>query len=386
MRKISYRPVYNRKNRLNKQGKALVQVEAYLEKRKVYFSSHIYLTPRQWDKRKARIVMHPHAEALNLMLTSFIVKLEQKELELWKNEQEITLERLKNSFLKESKHTFLEFVKKELEESQLKESTRKNRMTTCNLLEKFKQEIGFKDLTSKFIYDFENFLYHQGCQMNTVAKHMKHLKLFINHAINKGYIDPNNYAFRRYRIKTQEGKHTFLRPEELEQLEKMDTSLLSPVQKHTLDAFLFCCYTGIRYSDFRNLSSRNICKIEGKPWLVFHTIKTGKEVRLPIGLLFDGKAWRMLQKYRWELNAFFCVESNSCLNKRLMRIGREAGLQKHFSFHSARHTNATLLIYKGVSITTVQRLLGHRNLATTQVYSEIMEGTIVKDLKRAKKK
>ena len=46
-------------------------------------------------------------------------------------------------------------------------------------------------------------------KQNTVAKHMKHLKSFVNAAINKGYIDPNNYAFRRYKIKMKEGKHVF---------------------------------------------------------------------------------------------------------------------------------------------------------------------------------
>ena len=62
-----------------------------------------------------------------------------------------------------------------------------------------------------------------------------------------------------------------------------------------------------------------------------------------------------------------------------------AGIEKHFSFHSARHTNATLLIYKGVNITTVQKLLGHRDLSTTQIYSDVMESTIVRDLKKCDK-
>lgn len=176
MKKISYRPVYNRKNRLNKQGKALLQIEAYLEKRKVYFSSHIHLTPQQWDKRRERIVAHPNAEALNLMLATFMMELEQKELELWKNGQDITLEKLKETFIKENMHTFLEFAKREIEDSQLKESTRKNRLTTCYLLAKFKQRISFKDLTSKFIFEFESFLYQQGCHTNTVAKHTGGMK------------------------------------------------------------------------------------------------------------------------------------------------------------------------------------------------------------------
>ena len=114
-------------------------------------------------------------------------------------------------------------------------------------------------------------------------------------------------------------------------------------------------------------------------------MKTDTEVKLPIDLLFEGKAWKMLQKYRNRLSSFFTIDANSTLNKRLIRIGLMAGIEKHFSFHSARHTNATLLIYKGVNITTVQKLLGHRDLSTTQIYSDVMESTIVRDLKKCDK-
>lgn len=60
------------------------------------------------------------------------------------------------------------------------------------------------------------------------------------------------------------------------------------------------------------------------------------------------------------------------------------GLSKKISFHTARHTNATLLIYNGVNITTVQKLLGHKSVKTTQVYTNIMDMTIVHDLEKMK--
>ena len=385
MRKICYQPIYNRKKKLNAQGKALLQVEAYLEKRKIYFSTHIYLSPEQWDNKRKLICKHPHAEALNYQVKEFLIQLESKELSLWKEGKVITLERLKEEFGIKKNKSFLDFILKDITDSPYKQSTKQNLLSTYALLTKFKDNINFKELTTEFVFDFERFLFGSNLQTNTVAKHMKHFKTFVNLAIDKGYLTLNDYPFRRYRIKTLKSKHTFLLPDELEKLESLELTGKSIAYKHSLEAFLFCCYTGLRYSDFTQLSEKNIVFIENRPWIIFTTIKTGAEVRLPLALLFGGKGWKLLRKHQKRLNEFFNLKANSTVNKDLIRIGKLAGIQKHFSFHSARHTNATLLIYKGVNITTVQKLLGHRNVATTQIYSEVMGSTIVKDLKKCSK-
>jgi integrase len=385
MRKIYFQPIYNRKKKLNAQGKALLQVEAYLEKRKIYFSTHIYLSPEQWDNKRKLICKHPHAEALNYQVKEFLIQLESKELSLWKEGKVITLDRLKEEFSIKKDKSFLDFVIKNIENSLSKESTKQNLLSTYTLLAKFKSHIDFKELTPEFIFDFESFLFSSELQTNTVAKHMKHFKTFVNLAIDKGYLTLNDYPFRRYRIKTLKSKHTFLLPDELEKLESLELTGKSVTYRHSLEAFLFCCYTGLRYSDFTQLSEKNIVFIEKLPWIIFTTIKTGAEVRLPLALLFGGKGWKLLRKHQKHLNEFFNLKANSTVNKDLIRIGKLAGIQKHFSFHSARHTNATLLIYKGVNITTVQKLLGHRNVATTQIYSEVMGSTIVNDLKKCSK-
>lgn len=57
-------------------------------------------------------------------------------------------------------------------------------------------------------------------------------------------------------------------------------------------------------------------------------------------------------------------------------------LAQPITFHQSRHTNATLLIYNGVNITTVQKLLGHKSVKTTQVYTNVMDMTIVHDLEK----
>lgn len=385
MRKISYRFVYNRKKSLNGRGTALVQVEAYLNKKKVYFSTHVYLRPEQWDAKRGTVKNHPNQEALNSMLNEFIIELEKKELTLWRQGKTITLSLVKEEFKSKTDASFLGFARKEIDSSQLKDSTKRNHLTTIALLQSFKPTIEFEDLTYNFVMDFERFLHNNGFQTNTIAKHMKHLKTFVNAAINKGYIDSNNYAFRRYKIKMKEGKHVFLLPEEMKKLETLSLTERNGILEHTLDAFLFCCYTGLRYSDFVNMTKKNVVKMDGKSWLIFDSVKTGAEVKLPLNLLFEGKALALLKKYQGKWDTFFSIKSNSSVNKELIRIGKLAQINKHFSFHSARHTNATLLIYRGANITTVQKLLGHKNLSTTQIYGEVMGSTIVRDLKKCQK-
>ena len=385
MNKICYRPVYNRKKHLNQQGTALLQVEAYLNKRKVYFSTHIYLRPEQWDPKRKIIKCHPNANELNYMLSEFINKLEQKELEVWRKGGKVTLEALKEKQEAATAPSFLNFVKEEIKLSHVKASTKNNRESTYLILSKFKETIRFGEMTSRLIYEFEQFLFENGYNPNTIAKHMKHLRAFVNSAIDKGHIPIQNDPFRRYRIRTNEGKHAFLSPEELQSLENLELTGKNISLMHTLDAFLFCCYTGLRYSDFVNLAEENIRKINNEPWITLETIKTGAAVKLPLNLLFEGKAWKLLKKYKNNLKQFFAIKPNPTVNKELIRLGKLAHIDKHFSFHTARHTNATLLIYKGANITTVQKLLGHRNISTTQIYSEIMESTIIKDLKKCSK-
>ena len=385
MNKIIYNLVYNRKKCLNKKGMALVQVEAYLGRKKKYFSTKVYLKPEQWDNKKLIVKNHPNADALNRLIYEFVATIEKKELELWQQGKRISLELLKNALTtQENNSSFISFFRQEVMNSSLKDSTKRNHLSTLMLLQEFKKNITFSDLTFELISSFEYFLQLKGYHTNTIAKHMKHLKRHVNIAINKEYIEIQKYAFRKYKIKTIENKHTHLVPEELERLENLILSGRYVKLQKSLDAFLFCCYAGMRYSDFINLSSENFVDINQETWLIYKSVKTGTEVRLPLYLLFSGKGIAILNKYRDNLEDFFHLRDNSNVNKDLIIITRLAGLSKRISFHTARHTNATLLIYNGINITTVQQLLGHKSVKTTQVYTNVMDMTIIHDLEKMK--
>ena len=383
-KKIKYRIVYNRKKQLDKQGKALVQLEAYLSGKKSYFSTHVYLKPDQWNNRVSLVCNHPHAEELNYMLEEFVLTLQMRELEAWKQGREICLQILKETGKDTStEHKFIPFGRKWIENSSIRESTKSNLNITLSLLDSFSPSITFRQLDYKTLLSFEQFLKNKKLGTNTIAKHFRHIRTILNEAIRQGLITKEFSPFTEYKIKTTESHHTYLLPEELEKLEQINFSRKKESLCHSLDAFLFCCYTGLRYSDFIRMEEENFIQTNSGLWLVFKSQKTGTVTQIPLSHLFQGKAVRVLSHYP-NLNDFFLIKSNASVNKELIRIGKLAGIEKHFSFHVARHTNATLLLYKGVQLATVQKLLGHRNIKTTQVYGEILPQTIIKELKKCK--
>ena len=363
---------------------ALVQAEALLNQRKVYFKTNIYLKPEHWDKQTSQVCNHPQANDLNSMLFEFVLHLQAIELSLWKRGIPVTLSLLKDAIKKDKpvNVTFPVFARTYVQESDRKRSTKENLLTTITVLQEFRPGLDFKDITYTLLRDFEVHLKEKGNSVNTIAKHLRQLRTLVNEAINQGYIPSDAYPFRKYKIKQEKGRKEFLTPDELKRLENLD---VDKKLRHVLDAFLFCCYTGLRYSDFCQLTPENIIRVNGKRWLYFKSVKTDVEIRLPLHLLFEGKALAVLERYDI-VTDFAKIGPNSEANKYLAQLATLARIRKHITYHVARHTCATLLVHQGVPITTVQKLLGHTSVRTTEVYSEVLSNTIIRDLKAIKRK
>lgn len=386
MQKICFKLVLNRENNLNTDVLYMVEVEAKLLSDKVYLPTNVFLRPKHWNHFQQEVVSsHPNHELLNRFLQEIMLKLEWKELQMWKNNTPLTLKQLlmTNNECKEvDSPSFINFCSEYIRVSRKRESTKKNLMTTVKVLSSFNPTTSFNDITYEYIMEFEKFLFDRRYKINTIIKHIKHLRSFYNEALNRKLIRNGEDAFKRYKMLKGEAKYTFLLPDELNKLENLTLIGKNRKMRHTLDAFLFCCYTGLRYSDFCSLTKDNLVIIDNKVWLMYKSVKTEVETRLPLYLLFNGKAISILNRYEGEMEAFFRINSNSCIDKELKKIKTLAGINTHISFHTARHTNATLLVYKGVNITTVQKLLGHKNIRTTQHYADILPQGIVNDLER----
>lgn len=274
--------------------------------------------------------------------------------------------------------SLVEFMNKEIAIATVKESTKSLHRDTLSLLTDFSADIKLHEVTSEYLQKLEIYM-REECQLsiNTIARHMKTLKRYINVARKKGIITA--YPFLNYTIKNEQSHRDALTEKELEKLENYRDQLKEP--NETLNAFLFSCYTGLRYSDICAFTKQNIRTINRKKWIVLRMIKTNKEVRIPLSTIFEGKALKLTKSIARSRGLLFHMENNQQTNRILKRIAKQVGIKK-ITFHTARHTCGTLLLYRGVSITTVQAILGHQSVKTTQIYSAVTDLTMERELKK----
>lgn len=277
---------------------------------------------------------------------------------------------------------FYAFFASEIELMPVTESTKKNHRDTLRLLLKFRQKLFCTQLNYELLTTFDAFMVQEGYAINTIGRHMKVLKQYINRAIVLEYIQ--NTPFRKYKIRSAETERESLSEKELLLLEQYREQ--SEVRSEVLDAFIFACYSGLRYSDICRLTKQHIVALNRKRWIDIQMKKTGTNIRVPIYLIFEGKGLKLIKEIKRSRGIIFKLPDNQTVNRELKKICKSLGIKKHITFHSARHTCATLLLYKGVNITTVQSILGHKSVKTTQVYSAVTNLTIEKDIKKSNSK
>ena len=352
-----------------------------MSRQKKYFSTNIYLYPNQWNQKHRRVKNHINSIKLNEQIAGFIAELESIELSSRLSKKEFSLNLLSDYVCGRIADSFTKFVEHEIAISTVSHSTKIGHLTTLSVLKLYKPDILFSDINYGLLVDVERFLYSRGLSVNTVDKYFRHIKRFVNIAINKDLMDLNSYPFRKFRTKTKTAERVYLTIEELSSIETVSTELTTSTLVNVRDMFLLGCYTGLRYSDLLSLKKENIVIQEDKQWIYIRMQKTNEVIRIPVYILFNGKGVEIINKYLGNNSEFlFKRIFNSHANRYLKEIASLAGVNKRVTFHASRHTNATLLLYRGVSITTIQKLLGHKRLQTTQIYSKVMDMTMINEL------
>lgn len=191
-------------------------------------------------------------------------------------------------------------------------------------------------------------------------------------AVNKAFEDrllSNNILTHIKGISAVESKREFLTQEELQKLANTETDM-----GQIRNAALFSALTGLRWSDISQLKWKDLQKT-GSGYFIHIIQQKTKEVMLhPI----SDKAYTLLGKHGAEDQLVFndLVYSDRN-NVRLREWLLSAGITKKISFHNFRHTYATLLLNQGTDIFTVSKMLGHKNIQTTMIYTKILTETKV---------
>lgn len=376
IKKIRYRLVWNRSGCLNQRGEGLVQIEAEQQGRKAYFSTHTYLKPEQFAR--GCVVNTDLADGLNYALFSMIREVEDVELEYIKKGVEVTLPILKEAVKAHLSPSakLTDFGKEVVSNSERQLLTKQNYRTLFNNLERFRPGVLITEIDYQFVSRYDKWLRDSGIAHNTRTSRLRLLRAILNEAKKRDIITSN--PFDRYRIPGMVSKKGYLTMEQVEQLEQME---LEGYDELVRDAFLVGCYTGLRFSDVVNLRQEHI--VDG--WLVKTMLKTKFTVELPIADLFGGKMVKLIAKYEGDIGRLTKkLGSNATVNKRLRGLLDAVGADAKITFHSSRHTFATLLGQQGVDLPVVSKLLGHRKVQTTEIYREVDRRSIEIEMKRVK--
>lgn len=373
--KIRYRLVFNRARRLNARGEGLIQIECQQGDKRIYFSTGIYVEPRYWQK--GQVVDHELANDYNLILRRQRIDIERIELDYLKRDVKVNLNMIREAVQEKTTPTaqLVDFGRKIIASSDRRDVTKANYRTLFNNIETFRRGVRVDEVDYAFVCKYDQWLKDSNIQHNTRIGRLRLLRSILNEAVKRDMIARN--PFDKYHVQGMVSRHGFLTEEQLYQIEQLS---LNGKTTQVRDCFLFCCYTGLRYSDLRELRSEHL----KDGWLRLTTHKTGCNVAIPYTKLFDGKAAEIITHYGRPENMTRNMPTNSQVNSILKDILRMAKIQtkERVTFHTSRHTFASLLLQDGMPVTTVQKLLGHTKVQTTQIYAEVTEETISKDINR----
>lgn len=248
-----------------------------------------------------------------------------------------------------------------------------------------RNDIPIKEVDHKFITGFEYYLKSvRKCAHNTAIKYVVNFKKIVRIAYANDWITKDPFVKWKVRLKTVERE--FLTSEEIQQL--MDAELHTSRLEHVRDIFVFCCFTGLAYADVKKLSEDDITiGIDGEKWINSARTKTKTKANIPI----LPTAQMILDKYRNSPilmdDRVLPVLTNQKMNAYLKEIANISGIKKILTTHLARHTFATTVtLTNGVSIESVSKMLGHKNLRTTQHYAKILNRKVSEDMQMLRTK
>ena len=177
--------------------------------------------------------------------------------------------------------------------------------------------------------------------------------------------NPFNKISSSEKIHKPESKREYMTIDEVRSLIKTPMS-----NEAVKGAYLFSCFCGLRISDIKELTWENVYCDSGQYHLEVMMQKTKSPLYLPLSS--EALKWLPERGNKSGKEKVFKLPSSAGINKLLKTWAQKAGISKHITFCTARHTFATMMLTLGADIYTTSQLLGHTDMRTTQIYVKIV--------------
>lgn len=389
---------YLRHKEIKKDGTVPIMGRITIEKSMAQFSAKCNVVVSLWDTQSCRAIgKSKRATELNRALDKITLSIHSHHKELLTRKGSATPSDVKNAFqgIASGQVTLLAYCDKFYDELgarvgvNLTPRSRYQYSIVYKYLREFIKsrynlnDIAFGALDYSFIEQFDLFLrVEKGLKPNSVVCTINYFKLTIKRAVNDDMLIFN--PFMGYRAKGEPYLPKSITKEDLDKI--MNTPLDIPSRYLVRDLFLFSLFTGISFIDVRNLTTQNLKQADdGMWWIHSRRQKTKVEFHVP---LLDLPV-QIIEKYReqGEGNKLFRMLSATKTNFHLRKIAEMCGIERHLTYHQARHSYASLItLSQGVPMETVSKMLGHSSIKSTHIYAKISNDKIDCDMIALEKK
>lgn len=368
---INYNVCLSRNGYADRLGRRQVVVELYQQGRRRVINTHVHVPAADFAHGRIQ-PSHPDHDLLNRRIRRIVRQLMELEDEMLDRDVAPTPQRLAEAYLHHQTQTATvrQWVESIVLPSQRRPTTKGVYRTLCQSLDDFQPDLRLGDLSHDVIERWQNWMRNERhlCP-NTITCRLKALRCLVSEAVKRDVIRADHDPFRHIRIPEITPRCEHLSEQELALLEQ--APLTSDRLRRVRDAFLFCCLTGLRWSDFRALTSANLVT-QAPPDGTVPTValqlrqhKTGRPLQLPLTSLFGGRPLQLIARNH-TLERLTDIGDNQYANRLLRQVAAEARLPRHLHWHLARHTCATLLNQHGLRMQEIQYILGHRKQLTTE--------------------
>lgn len=383
---ISIKTALNLNGKCNKQGERTIIVTIYENRVRTYLNTGLKVKEKDFKNGEV-LPSCPYCESYNSILTDTMKKLWQIYDDKKRNEQFVTPAILKDAYSNNlvSTVSLKDWIDNCIFQSSRRISTKKSYTFLFKQIVEFSNNEDIKLQQVKDYYFVSSFISWmkdtKKISKSTIIGREKLLSCLLHEAVNHKLIKREDNPFNNIKIPEMQSRREYLDWKDIELLENLiiEDEKMSKVR----DAFLFCCYTGLRFGDFRSLRSEFIKK---GSILEVDQNKTGHLVQLPLKELFWGRPFEILKKYE-NIEQLANIGHNSNCNKAIQEIAEIAKIDKRVHWHLARHTCATLLNKAGMRMQEIQMVLGHQRMSTTsRIYAHTSIDQIQDSLKKQFKK